>query len=74
LAISALTVIGHTHGYTNYTINDSSKNSWLANILSLGEGWHNNHHAQPWNHRQGHRWWEIDPPAWVIENIIRTNK
>jgi len=74
LAISALTVIGHMHGYTNYKINDSSRNSWIANVLSLGEGWHNNHHAQPWNHRQGHKWWEIDLPAWVIENIIQPNK
>lgn len=74
LAISALTVIGHMHGYTNYVLRDSSKNSWIANVLSLGEGWHNNHHAQPWNHRQGHKWWEIDPPAWIIEHIVQKNK
>lgn len=74
LFISALTVIGHLHGYTTHQIDNSSRNSWIANILSLGEGWHNNHHAQPWNHRQGQTWWEFDPPAWVIENFIDRSK
>lgn len=68
--VSAVTVIGHIHGYTSHKVNDTSKNSWVACIMSLGEGWHNNHHAHPYNWRQGERWWEIDPPAFVI-NIIR---
>ena len=68
--ISAVTVIGHIHGYTNHEVKDTSKNSWLASILSLGEGWHNNHHAHPYNYRQGEKWWELDPSAWIIKNII----
>lgn len=70
LAISAVTVIGHVHGYVNYQVKDSSKNSWITGILSLGEGWHNNHHAQPYNYRQGHQQWELDPSAWIIEKIL----
>jgi stearoyl-CoA desaturase (delta-9 desaturase) len=65
-AISALTVIGHVWGYTNYDTPDTSKNSWLAWFMSLGEGWHNNHHADSGNWRQGHKWWELDPNAWII--------
>lgn len=70
LAISAVTVIGHIHGYKNYDIDDQARNSWVTCLLSCGEGWHNNHHAHPGNYNNGHRWWELDPNRWVIE-IIR---
>jgi stearoyl-CoA desaturase (delta-9 desaturase) len=70
LAISAVTVLGHVHGYKNYDIDDTSKNSWITSLLSLGEGWHNNHHTHPGNYRQGHTKWELDPSAWIIKNII----
>lgn len=70
LAISAVTVIGHIHGYKTQEVGDQARNSWIAWLLSCGEGWHNNHHARGWDHRQGHAWWELDPSAWVIENII----
>lgn len=69
--VAAVTVIGHIHGYVSHPVNDTSKNSWIACVFSLGEGWHNNHHARPYNWRQGERWWEIDPPSWVIR-LIRT--
>jgi fatty-acid desaturase len=29
-------------------------------LISNGEGWHNNHHADPRSAAHGHRWWEID--------------
>lgn len=67
--VAAVTVIGHIHGYTNHKINDSSKNSWIANIMSLGEGWHNNHHARPYQWKQGENWWEIDPPSQFIKLV-----
>ena len=70
LAISAVTVIGHLHGYKTFDVGDQARNSWLAWVLSCGEGWHNNHHARSWDHRQGYAWWELDPSGWVIENII----
>jgi len=74
LAISAVTVIGHMHGYVTTDVNDNARNSWITSLLSMGEGWHNNHHAFPYNHRQGHQYWELDPSAWVIENIIDRSK
>lgn len=67
-SVSSITVIGHVHGYVNHEVNDTSKNSWIACIFTLGE-WHNNHHAHPNRWCQGERWWEIDPPSWFIRLI-----
>ena len=67
--VAAVTVIGHIHGYLNHQVNDTAKNSWIANIMSLGEGWHNNHHARPYQWKQGEKWWEIDPPSWFIRIV-----
>jgi stearoyl-CoA desaturase (delta-9 desaturase) len=39
---------------------DKSRNSMALALLTLGEGWHNNHHWCPGTARQGFRWWEID--------------
>ena len=50
----------HMWGYRNYqTADDSRNNAWVA-ILTNGEGWHNNHHADPRSARHGHKWWELD--------------
>lgn len=39
--------VGHRWGYRNFATGDDSTNvPWLA-YMSFGEGWHNNHHAQP---------------------------
>jgi len=67
---SAIGVIPHYFGYKRYKINDESRNSWVASILSLGEGWHNNHHANPGRWWQGETWWEIDPPAFMIKHFF----
>jgi fatty-acid desaturase len=66
---SAIIVIAHIHGYKNHNTEDESRNSWIASIITLGEGWHNNHHAnsKAWNNQEN--WWEFDPPAWIIRLI-----
>ncbi|MHC4954897.1 MAG: acyl-CoA desaturase [Planctomycetota bacterium] len=51
----------HLIGRRRYQTNDDSRNSLVLAIVTLGEGWHNNHHYYPGSVRQGHRWWEIDP-------------
>lgn len=66
---SAIIVIAHMHGYKTHKINDESRNSWIASLITLGEGWHNNHHANSKNWKQGEKWWELDPPAWIIRLI-----
>jgi stearoyl-CoA desaturase (delta-9 desaturase) len=68
--VASVTVIGHIHGYQTHKVNDTSRNSWIANVFSLGEGWHNNHHAHPYNWKHGEKWFEIDPPSWFI-NLIK---
>ena len=57
---SAVNVLGHVHGYRTYNTKDHSTNSWLANILSFGEGWHNTHHANPSRSYLKDHWWEWD--------------
>jgi stearoyl-CoA desaturase (delta-9 desaturase) len=41
----------------------------MIGVLSLGEGWHNTHHAFPTSARHGLRWWEIDVSYWVIRAL-----
>jgi stearoyl-CoA desaturase (delta-9 desaturase) len=50
----------HVFGRQRYDTGDESRNNaWLA-LLTLGEGWHNNHHYYPSSVRQGFYWWEVD--------------
>jgi stearoyl-CoA desaturase (delta-9 desaturase) len=35
----------------------------------LGDAWHNNHHANAKDWKQGVKWWEIDPTSWIIKII-----
>lgn len=63
---SAIIVIAHNHGYKTHDVDDESRNSWIASLITLGEGWHNNHHANSRNWQSGEKWWELDPPAWII--------
>lgn len=52
--------LAHRFGSRRFDTRDDSRNNvWLA-LLTLGEGWHNNHHFFPGSARQGFRWWEID--------------
>jgi len=52
--------LAHIWGTRRFATRDNSRNNWLLAILTLGEGWHNNHHHYPGSARQGFRWWEID--------------
>ncbi len=62
----AVNSLGHMFGYRNYETPDYSTNNWLVALLAHGEGWHNNHHADPRAASHGHRWWELDMSWWVI--------
>jgi stearoyl-CoA desaturase (delta-9 desaturase) len=59
-------------GYRNYDTHDDSRNNILVGLISNGEGWHNNHHAQPRAAAHGVRWWELDVSfltIWVLEKL-----
>ena len=50
----------HRFGRRRFNTNDDSRNNFLLALLTLGEGWHNNHHRYPASTRQGFYWWELD--------------
>lgn len=56
----------HVFGRQRYLTGDDSRNNWLFALLSLGEGWHNNHHYYMASARQGFRWWEIDITYYLL--------
>ncbi|MGZ6311352.1 MAG: acyl-CoA desaturase, partial [Bdellovibrionota bacterium] len=61
--------LSHVYGSQRYASNDTSRNNfWLA-LITLGEGWHNNHHAYQSSVRQGFRWWEIDATFYVLKAL-----
>jgi stearoyl-CoA desaturase (Delta-9 desaturase) len=52
--------LAHTLGRRRFATPDDSRNSLVLALITLGEGWHNNHHRYPGAVRQGFRWWEVD--------------
>lgn len=56
----------HRFGYRTYETRDDSRNNWFLAILTLGEGWHNNHHFHAASVRQGFHWWQIDISYYVL--------
>jgi stearoyl-CoA desaturase (delta-9 desaturase) len=58
--------LAHVHGNQRYVTGDDSRNNWWLAVITLGEGWHNNHHAYQRSTRQGFRWYEFDPTFYVL--------
>ena len=58
--------LAHVVGCQRYVTGDQSRNNWLLALLTMGEGWHNNHHAYQASVRQGFRWWEYDPTYYAL--------
>lgn len=56
----------HLWGSRRYATADASRNNTLVALLTLGEGWHNNHHHYQSSANQGFRWWEIDVSYYLI--------
>ena len=61
--------VTHLWGYRNYETPDDSRNNPIIGLLTGGEGWHNNHHADPTSARHGHYWWEFDF-AWQMIRLL----
>jgi stearoyl-CoA desaturase (delta-9 desaturase) len=58
--------IAHVMGKKRFATGDESRNSLLLALVTLGEGWHNNHHRYQSSARQGFYWWEIDISYYII--------
>ena len=78
----AINSAAHMWGYRNYETREDSRNNWLFALLTNGEGWHNNHHADPRSAQHGHRWWEFDftymtlsflERIGLVKNLVRPN-
>ena len=52
--------LSHVWGTRRYETTDDSRNNPILAFITLGEGWHNNHHHYQASVRQGFAWWEID--------------
>jgi stearoyl-CoA desaturase (delta-9 desaturase) len=59
--------LAHVSGKKRYVTGDDSRNNWLLALFTMGEGWHNNHHAYQSSVRQGFRWWEIDATYYILK-------
>jgi stearoyl-CoA desaturase (delta-9 desaturase) len=64
--------LAHVHGNQRYVTGDDSRNNWWLALITLGEGWHNNHHAYMASTRQGFRWWEIDVTYYILTALSWT--
>lgn len=62
----AINSLAHILGNKRFKTGDESRNSLLLALVTLGEGWHNNHHRYPGSERQGFYWWEIDVSHYLL--------
>ncbi len=61
--------LAHVHGSQRYVTGDDSRNNWFLAAFTMGEGWHNNHHAYQSSVRQGFKWWEYDPTYYILRML-----
>ena len=61
--------LSHVFGSRRYATTDTSKNNWLLAVITLGEGWHNNHHFYQSTANQGWFWWEVDVSYYVLRGL-----
>jgi len=62
----------HLWGSRRFATRDDSRNNFWVALVSGGEGWHNNHHANPVSARHGLAWYEVDPNyygIWLLSKL-----
>ncbi|MDQ9951468.1 MULTISPECIES: acyl-CoA desaturase [Acinetobacter] len=59
--------LAHRYGSREFNTPDDSRNNFLLSLITLGEGWHNNHHFYAGSVRQGFYWWQIDITFYVLK-------
>ena len=69
---SCINSMAHLMGRRRYETGDDSRNSFLLAIITLGEGWHNNHHRYQSATRNGFYWWEVDPTYYLLKGLSWT--
>lgn len=66
-ATASVNSVAHLWGSKRYRTGDESRNNFLLALITLGEGWHNNHHKHMGCTRQGFYWWEIDVTYYILK-------
>jgi stearoyl-CoA desaturase (delta-9 desaturase) len=70
-AIWSANSVCHRFGTRRFPTQDESRNNLLVTLLTLGDGWHHNHHYCPYSARHGFRWWEIDINYGILRLLER---
>ncbi len=58
--------LAHIFGSRRFATEDNSRNNLFVALITLGEGWHNNHHYYQSSERQGLYWWELDVSHYTL--------
>jgi stearoyl-CoA desaturase (Delta-9 desaturase) len=61
--------LSHVYGSQRYETGDDSRNNFFLALVTMGEGWHNNHHYYPASTRQGFYWWEVDMTYYCLKGL-----
>jgi stearoyl-CoA desaturase (Delta-9 desaturase) len=69
---SCINSMAHLMGRRRYKTEDDSRNSFILAIITLGEGWHNNHHRYQSSTRNGFFWWELDITYYLLKCLSWT--
>jgi stearoyl-CoA desaturase (Delta-9 desaturase) len=56
----------HVFGRRVFPTADTSRNSMIFALATMGEGWHNNHHFYPSSAAQGFHWWQLDASFYLL--------
>jgi stearoyl-CoA desaturase (delta-9 desaturase) len=64
--------LAHLTGARRFNTGDDSRNSFMLSLITLGEGWHNNHHRFQSSSRNGFYWWEVDPTYYGLRLLSWT--
>ena len=69
---SCINSLAHIIGRRRFNTKDGSRNSFILALITLGEGWHNNHHRYQSATRNGFYWWEFDPTYYGLKMLSWT--
>lgn len=61
----------HMIGSQPYSTRSSARDSFLAALITMGEGYHNFHHKFQADYRNGVRWYHFDPTKWWVYTLSK---
>lgn len=61
--------LAHVWGRRRYETTDTSRNNFILSLLTMGEGWHNNHHFYQSTAANGFFWWEVDMSYYILKAL-----